>query len=309
MQQQRRFAAAGLLTFVALLAASALAQRNLGAGFMPHGFCLTWIPGLLWLHVVSDALIAMAYLSIPVTLVYFVKRRPDLPFSWVFVLFGIFIVACGATHALDIWTIWYPDYWFAGGIKALTAAASVPTAAALVWLVPKALAIPSAAQLREANESLRLEVQARKEAERHLEASRAQLKELVGERTVALQQTSALLDAFFDSSPLGLAVFDSKLRYVRVNPTLAAINGLPMEHHWGRTIEEVAPDADPRLRAALKDVRDRVAKVAQLEVSGHAAGSGEPRRWRVMFHTVPKTAGEILVGYACEDITPAAAAD
>jgi hypothetical protein len=57
-----------------------------------------WRPGLAWLHVVSDALIALAYFSIPFTLIYFIRKRRDVPFNWIFVCFGMFILACGATH-------------------------------------------------------------------------------------------------------------------------------------------------------------------------------------------------------------------
>ena len=63
--------------------------------FMPHGYCYMWVPGLVWLHVISDSLIALAYLSIPFTLAHFVRRRTDLPFNWMFLAFGIFILACG----------------------------------------------------------------------------------------------------------------------------------------------------------------------------------------------------------------------
>ena len=120
-------------------------------GFMPHGHCYLWRPGVVWLHVVSDALITLAYATIPFTLVYFVRKRRDLPFHWMFVCFGIFIIACGATHAMEIWTLWTPTYWLAGVVKAITAAASVPTAVLLIRLIPKALAIPSSATLVEAN--------------------------------------------------------------------------------------------------------------------------------------------------------------
>jgi hypothetical protein len=69
----------------------------------------------------SDALIAIAYYSIPITLVYFVRKRDDLPFNWIFLLFGAFIVACGTTHIMEIWTLWHPTYWLSGFIKAITA--------------------------------------------------------------------------------------------------------------------------------------------------------------------------------------------
>jgi PAS domain S-box-containing protein len=119
-------------------------------GFMPHGHCFLWNPALVSLHVVSDALIALAYTSIPFTLAWFIRKRSDLPFNWIFVSFGIFIISCGATHAMEIWTLWHPDYWAAGVLKAITAVASVATAIALVRILPTALAMPTAHALAEA---------------------------------------------------------------------------------------------------------------------------------------------------------------
>lgn len=116
--------------------------------FMPHGYCYLWNSGLVWLHVVSDALIFLSYITISITLVYFVRKRRDLPFSWMFVCFGIFIVACGFTHAMEIWTLWHANYWVAGGLKAVTAIASASTAVLLARLVPDALVISSPALLR-----------------------------------------------------------------------------------------------------------------------------------------------------------------
>src|SRR5208283_3637537 len=129
--------------------------------FMPHGYCYLWNPGLVWLHVVSDALIALSYFSIPVTLIYFIRKRRDLPFHWMFVCFGVFILTCGATHTMEIWTLWHGSYWLSGAIKALTALASVPTAILLVRLLPQALALPSP-------EAMRLEIAERKRTEQEL---------------------------------------------------------------------------------------------------------------------------------------------
>ncbi|HMD96803.1 MAG TPA: PAS domain S-box protein [Terriglobia bacterium] len=110
---------------------------------MPHGFCYLWNPKLIWLHVVSDGLIFAAYQSIPFTLIYFARRRRDLPYRWMFWCFGAFIVSCGLTHGMEIWTLWHADYWLSGAVKAVTAVASVLTAILLVKLVPQALALPS----------------------------------------------------------------------------------------------------------------------------------------------------------------------
>ncbi|HEX7988037.1 MAG TPA: ATP-binding protein [Duganella sp.] len=124
-------------------------------GFMPHGHCFLWIPSILWTSVVSDALIALAYLTIPVTLIYFIRRRRDMPFNWMFIAFGVFILACGSTHMAEIWVVWRPDYVPLVILKAITAVASVVTAIALVRLVPVALRIPSPAQLAAVNAELR----------------------------------------------------------------------------------------------------------------------------------------------------------
>ena len=100
-----------------------------GAGsFIPHGHCYLWKPFLVSLHVLSDGLIAIAYYSIPLVLVSFARQRQDLPFRRIFLLFGAFIVACGTTHLLEIWTLWHPAYWLSGTIKAVTALISVLTA-------------------------------------------------------------------------------------------------------------------------------------------------------------------------------------
>ena len=125
-----------------------------GEHFLPHGHCYMWTPGILWMHVISDILIAMAYFTIPFVLIYLARRRPDLPFNWLFVAFGIFIVTCGLTHVMDVWNVWHTDYWLEGVLKVVCAAASVPTAILLWRHLPLILSVPSQRQLRDANESL-----------------------------------------------------------------------------------------------------------------------------------------------------------
>src|SRR5258708_10530361 len=96
--------------------------------YMPHGMCFLWQPELIALHVASDSLIALAYNSIPVALIYFVSKRADLAFPSIFVLTGLFILACGTTHIMAVWTLWFPDYRLDGAIKAAPALPSVGTA-------------------------------------------------------------------------------------------------------------------------------------------------------------------------------------
>ena len=121
---------------------------------LPHGYCYQWQPGLLSLHVISDSIITLSYYSIPIGLVWLIRKRQDLPFGWMFWLFAIFIAGCGTTHLMEIWTLWRPDYWVSGGIKVVTALASIGTAIALIPLLPKAVALPTPTQLALANREL-----------------------------------------------------------------------------------------------------------------------------------------------------------
>jgi signal transduction histidine kinase len=142
--------------------------------FAPHGVCLLWKPELVWLHVISDAIIVAAYYSIPIVLVVFIRKRPDVGFGWVFWCFAIFIMACGTTHLLAIWTLWRPDYAAEGLIKAMTASASIATAGALWPLLPTVLRIPSPAQLRVLNKELVARVAERDAALVQVEAEAAE---------------------------------------------------------------------------------------------------------------------------------------
>lgn len=156
------------------------------SSYMPHGHCYLWQTGLVWLHITGDALIALSYYSIPITLLFFVRKREDLPFGWIFLLFGAFIISCGTGHLLDIWTLWHPDYWISGGVKAITAIVSVLTAVELYPLIPRALALPSPAELALTNQALQVQIGERRQAELELKRYQDQLEDLVAKRTAEL---------------------------------------------------------------------------------------------------------------------------
>lgn len=161
--------------------------------FIPHGHCYLWQTNLVGLHILSDAFIALAYYSIPATLYYFVRKRQDLPFDWIFLLFSAFIVACGTTHLIEIWTLWHPTYWLSGFVKAVTALISVITAVQLVPLVPQALALPSPAQLEQANQELQTQIAERLRVEKELRKYQNHLEEMVAVRTNELTKTNEQL--------------------------------------------------------------------------------------------------------------------
>ena len=159
--------------------------------FTPHGFCLAWQPGLVWLEAVSDLLIAAAYFSIPATLLVFMRRRLDLAFKPVFALFAAFILACGTTHILGAVTLWVPLYWLDAGTKAITAGLSVATAIALWPLIPKAMALPSPDTLRQANTAMAQQVAAGAAVAARLQESEARQRNRYSRTPAALHAVGA----------------------------------------------------------------------------------------------------------------------
>ncbi len=137
--------------------------------YMPHGSCYLWQTPLVALHAVSDSLIAIAYLSIPLLLLYFTRQRQDRPFSRVFWLFSTFILLCGLGHLLDVWTLWHPAYWLTGGVRAATALISCYTVAELVILLPRFLSLKTPEQLTALNQELQHQVAERRQAEEALQ--------------------------------------------------------------------------------------------------------------------------------------------
>ena len=216
----------------------------LSAAFMPHGHCYLWTPSLLWLHVICDALIVLSYFSIPLGLVYFLRKRHDLTFGFVIGCFALFIVACGTTHLLEIWNVWHSAYWLSGGVKAVTALASVSTALLLIRLLPTAIALPSPAQLREANVALKEEIVTRQNAEERVRQLNAELERRVAEQTADLQRQHAELRMILDGVPALIFFKDREHRFVKVNAELTRLVGLPREEIEGRTDAELgSPEA------------------------------------------------------------------
>ncbi len=147
---------------------------------MPHGHCFLWQPGTLWLNVGSDALIAGSYFLIPIALLYFVRhRRREIPYGWIPLMFGAFILLCGATHVMEIWTVWNPLYREAGALKLVTGIVSFATLISLVYIMPHAMLLKTQRQLQAEvdartadlvalNTTLRAEIAARTAAEEQL---------------------------------------------------------------------------------------------------------------------------------------------
>ncbi len=117
--------------------------------YIPHGYCLTWNPALLWTTALSDATMVLAYSSYPIAVTYFVWKRQDLEYRWLYLaFFNGFILTCASTHLMSAMTIWLPLYWLAAYVKAVSAVVAVATVFAIWWVIPRALNLPSPAELK-----------------------------------------------------------------------------------------------------------------------------------------------------------------
>ncbi|AFZ36467.1 multi-sensor signal transduction histidine kinase [Stanieria cyanosphaera PCC 7437] len=196
---------------------------------MPHGMCYLWKPGLVGLHLLSNAVIALSYFSIPFTLVYILRKRPDIPFNGIFLLFAAFIVSCGIGHAFDIWTLWHPNYWLAGNIKAMTASVSLLTAIALIQTIPQIIALPSPQQMQQ-------QIREREQAE----------TELIKER----QFLQALLNNLSD----GIVACDQNGLLTLFNQATQTFHGLPKQslpsQDWAQYYDLYLPDGKTMMSSA-----------------------------------------------------------
>lgn len=216
---------------VAVLAAPFLVWRGLSqpllsSNFLPHLVCYLQKPGLVWTHVTADSLIALAYLSISLTLGYLVYRgRRDIPFHWMFLAFGLFIVACGGTHLVEVVTIWKPVYVLAAMVKVFTATVSLMTAAVLPFTVPKVLALIQNAKVAE-------------ETTIQLQASEARKEVLLCE----LRDRKETFERFFDSAPDAILVTDKAGCISDMNQQARRMFGYSREELIGKPIEILIPD-------------------------------------------------------------------
>jgi two-component sensor histidine kinase len=157
--------------------------------WLPHAFCLIEDPNIMVLHIASDAVIAMAYFSIPTALLFFYfRRRAEIGdnLSLAALLFVLFILACGVTHALGIWVLWWPHYDVEGVVKAATGTVSV-LAAVVVWrMMPALLAMPAPERLMNMNSELEAMVRARTTA---LERTNAELSDALRDKDLLLRET------------------------------------------------------------------------------------------------------------------------
>ncbi|MBY0574927.1 MAG: PAS domain S-box protein [Undibacterium sp.] len=224
-------------------------------GFMPHGHCYLWTPSLLWTYVVSDAVIALSYFSIPFALMYFLNKRRDIPFNWIIVMFAAFILSCGITHLISILTIWHPVYGLDASAKAVTALMSVLTAVMLWPLIPLLLKVPNIKQLQALNAQLQIDVAARKQSELKLLELNKNFEQQLALRTEALLKEGKRLRQVVDSAPNAMVMINPSGEIKMVNTQTERVFGYAREELLGQSIEMLVPERyrhhHPTLRSSF----------------------------------------------------------
>ncbi|WP_417669694.1 sensor histidine kinase [Roseibium sp.] len=207
------------------------------ASFMPHGYCLLWRPDLVALHAISDALIGLAYISIPLAMMVFLRKRRDLneDARTVAYLFMAFIVACALTHFTALLTLWIPAYGAQGLVKAATAIISVVTAIAVWPQIPRLLALPSPAELSSANDALK--------------AANQKLDLALTGRTRELDRARERFETALTGSNITVYTQDTDLKYTWIHhPRL----GYEVDDVIGSTDREILPEEAADVTVPLK---------------------------------------------------------
>ncbi len=219
-------------------------------------------PLLMMVMAISNGLIAISYASIPVFLVVFIRKRKDLPFSWILVLFGLFILACGTTHVVHIIGLWWSVDWWQATVDAATAVISISTAL-IVWpILPKLLAIPSPEQLRQINAELQSEKEKLLFTQGELQKAYDEVEKRVAERTEelmvanqqlmteirerlkaesSLHETNEYLENLFNYANAPIIVWDTSLSVTRFNHAFENLSGYPKEEVIGKNLDFLFP--------------------------------------------------------------------
>jgi PAS domain S-box-containing protein len=244
-------------------------------GFMSHGYCYLWNRSLVRLHLLSDLAIGVSYVAISLSLLYLVRRaKRDIPFHWMFLAFGAFIIACGATHFMEVWTLWTPVYWLSGTVKLVTALASVTTAFALPPLIPKSLSLIRSAKvsderarnLETANAALEKEIADRKRAEEEIRRLNAELEERVHRRSDELEQATESmrrLAAVVESSTDAIISRDISGAVTSWNRAAEQMFGYTAEEMKG--MDYATTVVPPEIRDEFRNVRQRLAEGEQIQ--------------------------------------------
>src|SRR5512146_2846302 len=205
--------------------------------------------GMLWLHAVSDGVIAFSLLLIAAALIYMYRQRGEANSgeSALATLFILFIAAVGLAHLASLAGLWTPSAVMQGVLKAVAALLALTTAIVIWKLAPQLLRLPS-------RDRLQAEVAAHLRTFEELKASRHQLEERVDARTKELAEAKQRFEIALRGSPIAVFSQDKDLRFTWAhNPP----SGLSLESLKGKTDADVLPpEAAATIMAAKRKAMD-----------------------------------------------------
>jgi two-component system cell cycle sensor histidine kinase/response regulator CckA len=281
-----------LLAFVS--AWSRLRAQLFSSDYMPHIYCYLANRGLVWSHVITDSLIGISYLGISVTLAHLVyKGRREIPFRWMFLAFGLFVVACGFTHFMEVVTVWVPVYILSAAVKGFTAAASMTTAIVLPFVVPQILlTVRKARESEQYTRFLESAVSERDTAQRELTKLNEILEARIQERTAELARADEILRAseeqyrlLFDSNPMPMWVFDSAtLQFLAVNKAAIRHYGYSQEEFLSMTIADIRPEEG--VPGLMDSLSKGVAGLSEAELWSHRKRDGTVIQVEITSHPI-----------------------
>lgn len=200
--------------------------------------------GMIYLHAISDGVIAFSLLLIAAALIYLYRRRGESNTgeSTLTTLFILFIAAIGLSHLASLAGLWTPSAAVEAALKALAALLALTTAIVIWKLAPELLRLPS-------RDRLQAEVAAHLRTFEELKAARQQLEERVEARTKELAEAKQRFEIALRGSPISVFTQDKDLRFTWVHNAPA---GLVPERILGKTDEEVLPEEAAKTIAAAK---------------------------------------------------------
>ncbi len=119
-------------------------------------------------------------------------------------------------------------------------------------------------------------------------------------------ETQALLNSLFDSAPIGLGVWDRELRFLRLNETLAAMNGISPEAHIGSRASELLPEIKNvlEIESLFQKVIDEGRPIMNVHVIGTTPADPDKEHvWKEHFYPIRLQEEVIGVGAVIEDVT------
>jgi PAS domain S-box-containing protein len=196
-----------------------------------HLFSSEPLPPALWVPIVSDILIALAFYSIPLMVLYFFRKRPFPRHRGKIVLFVAFLLACGSAFLLAAWNVWHHNHGIEGVLKAVTAILSVASAVEAAKLAPALLRIPTPEQMDRAHQNLLSEVRARADAE-------ARLRKIAESARLS---SEAQMRSYLEAASQGMIAVNGRGVIVLVNRRLEEIFGYSREEMLGQSLEMLLP--------------------------------------------------------------------